>query len=115
MPSTERNRLRAYEESLQAHKVSDTEYIVYNVAKGSKYSVLKDVRGIWHCTCPWAVKKSSANPDICKHLQRVLDKENGCGICGRKDIHADLKRDNIAEPYLCKTCRIDVKNAERGM
>jgi len=106
MASSKLNRVRAVAERLQAHKVSETEYRVYNVAKGSSYSVLRATTGTWYCTCPWAVKKSSANPDICKHLQRVQDKENGCAYCGRNDEYADLKRLNIASDLLCKACRI---------
>lgn len=106
MPDAKLNRARGVAEKLQAHKVSDTEYRVYNVTKGSSYSVLLAKNGVWFCTCPWAVKKSSSNPDICKHLQRVIDKENGCAECGRTDDYAELKRESITSPFVCKICRL---------
>lgn len=106
MPNAKLNRVRAVAEKLQAHKISDTEYRVYNVTKGTSYSVLRSVSGTWYCTCLWAQKKSSSNPDICKHLQRVVDKEIGCAECGRKDEFAGLKRPDIASPYVCAACRL---------
>jgi hypothetical protein len=85
MPTLEQSRQRAKNERLQAHKIDDHMYRVYNVVKNTHYDVLKSRSGIWTCTCPFAVKSSHIKPGVCKHLARVLDKENGCQGCQAKN------------------------------
>lgn len=92
MPNMQSSRQKAREENLQAHKVSDTEYIVYNPTSKSQYSVLKSGGGAWGCTCPFAQKGSKLNGAVCKHLARVLDKETGCTGCGNKNIRLTDRR-----------------------
>lgn len=81
MPTIEQSRQRAKDERLQAHKISDTEYHVYNIVKHTSYAVFKSNSGQWYCTCPFATKGSQIVGGNCKHLQRVLDKEL-CTTCG---------------------------------
>lgn len=80
MPTIQTSRERAVNERLQAHRVSDTEYRVYNTVKKTAYSVTKSGSGYWHCTCPFMTKGSHVGTEgVCKHLTRVFDKEKGCG------------------------------------
>ncbi len=109
MPDIQQSRIRAVDEKLQAHKISESEYKVYNVSKGTSYDVVKSKGGVWTCNCPWNTKGSRIREGNCKHLVRVLDKENGCGACGRKDQYADLKREYKDEPLLCRMCRYTIK------
>lgn len=85
MPSLNESRKRAKDERLQAHKMSEDLYVVYNVVKGTSYDVLQTIAGTWHCTCPYATKGSRVAAGECKHLVRVLDKEAPCSGCGVKD------------------------------
>lgn len=80
MPSIAQSRERGVEERIQAHKRSETHYNVYNPKSKSAYDVYKSPGGTWYCTCPFATKSNKVGTgNNCKHLQRVLDKENGCG------------------------------------
>ena len=97
MPTLDESRKRAKNERLQAHKTSDDIYMVYNVAKGTSYQVLRTKAGTWVCTCPYATKGSRLAEGECKHLVRVLDKEAPCSECGVKD---DTIKDRI-----CAQCR----------
>lgn len=86
MPTLEQSRQRAKDERLQAHKISDTQYRVYNPTSKSQYDVFKSTGGAWSCTCPFAVKGSRVAGGDCKHLVRVLDREMGCKDCHAKDV-----------------------------
>ena len=97
MPTLEQSRQRAKDERLQAHKLADNLYRVYNVVKGTHYDVVKSTAGVWSCTCPYATKGSRIAAGDCKHLVRVQDKENGCTTCHVKD---DTIRDGK-----CSQCR----------
>lgn len=99
MPTLDQSRQRAKDEKLQAHLQEDGSYIVYNTSKGTSYPVYKSpTTGVWYCTCLYAQKASHIRPGICKHLARVLDRENGCTSCGRKDVQL---RD-----FKCANCRL---------
>jgi hypothetical protein len=81
MPTIEQSRKRAIDERLQAHRISDTEYRVYNTVKGTNYSVLQSGSGLWSCTCPFMTKGSHVGTQgVCKHITRVVDKLRGCGV-----------------------------------
>lgn len=77
MPTLAESRKRAKDERLQAHRIDDTTYRVYNVAKGTSYDVIQTRSGAWICTCPYSVKGSHIRAGQCKHLTRVQDKING--------------------------------------
>lgn len=82
MPTVQQSRKRALDEKLQAHRISDTEYRVYNIAKGTSYSVtrINAQSKNWHCNCPFMTKGSHVGTTgVCKHLTRVFDKLRGCG------------------------------------
>ena len=80
MPTVTSSRAKGIEERIQAHKKSDTEYVVFNPKSKSSYGVFKSLTGVWYCTCPFAQKSGKVTVGSeCKHLRRVLDKENGCG------------------------------------
>jgi hypothetical protein len=96
MPTIEVSRKRAVDEKLQAHRISDSEYIVYNTVKKTQYSVTKSVSGNWHCTCPFMTKGSHVGTSgVCKHLTRVFDKLRGCG------------RGTCREGKLCASCSFE--------
>jgi hypothetical protein len=81
MPTIASSRQKGTDERIQAHRISDSEYRVYNPTSKSAYSVLRSAGGTWHCTCPFAVKGNHLrNGSECKHLRRVLDKLQGCGV-----------------------------------
>lgn len=105
MPDDKLNRLKARVDRLQAHKVSEGVYRVYNIEKKTAYNVLQTSGGSWQCDCPWNTKGSRFRSGNCKHLTIVLDKENGCTSCGRKDEYANLKRESLTSPFLCAACR----------
>lgn len=93
MPTIASSRQKASAEHIQAHRVSPTEYIVYNPTSKSQYSVLQSQGGTWYCTCPYATKGNHLrNGSECKHLRRVLDKLQGCG------------RPNCRADKLCPSC-----------
>ena len=100
MPNIETSRQRAKEQKLQAHRISDTEYVVYNPTSKSQYSVLRSKSGTWYCTCPFATKSNRvSSTEICKHLARILDKEEGCVKCHDKIARLDSNRE-------CANCRL---------
>lgn len=83
MPTRESSREKARDERLQAHKKSSDHYVVYNPTSQSAYDIYRSPGGVWFCTCPYAQKSSRvSNSNPCKHLARVLDKEEGCITCG---------------------------------
>lgn len=117
MPTREESRARAKSEKLQAHPrecelTGYTYYVVYNVKRGTSYEVrpVTDlagnvIRGSWICNCPWQRHGGSARGGPCKHVTRVLDKENQvhltCTGCQRKvETKTKLKRGH------CAPCRI---------
>lgn len=96
MPDVTVSRMRGKHERIQAHRKGDAHYVVYNPTSGSAYDVFKSPGGVWYCTCPFAQKGNHVRSgNNCKHLQRVLDKESGCGI--------GLCRDG----NLCASCKFD--------
>lgn len=97
MPTIETSRQRASAEKIQVHKVSDTEYVVYNPTKGTHYSMTRSVTGTWYCTCPFMTKGSHIgnNSGVCKHLTRLFDKLRGCG------------RGTCREGKLCRSCQFE--------
>lgn len=82
MPTITQNRERAVAEKIQVHKISETEYVVYNPTKKTSYSMTRSVSGTWYCTCPFMTKGSHVgnNNGVCKHLGRLFDKLRGCGV-----------------------------------
>lgn len=105
MPTLQTSRQRAKDERLQAHRIDERTFRVYNIAKGTSYDVLLAASGVWHCTCPYATKSSSLNPGNCKHLTRVLDKINkACVTCGRED--------QKLTDFICPSCRFENKMRE---
>lgn len=80
MPTIQQSRERGIQEKLQAHKIGENEYRVYNPSKGTSYTVIKSPTGFWHCDCPFMTKGSHVGTrGVCKHITRVLDKLRGCG------------------------------------
>jgi len=97
MPTIASSRDKGLEDRIQAHKKSDTHYVVFNPKSKSSYGVFKStVTNTWYCTCPFAQKSGKVmNGSECKHLRRVLDKENGCG------------RNNCRAGKLCASCSFE--------
>lgn len=99
MPTIQKSRERAVDEKIQAHRISDTEYRVYNIVKGTSYSVtrINTESNNWHCTCPYMTKGSHVgnNYGVCKHLTRVFDKLRGCG------------KGTCRAGKLCASCRFE--------
>jgi|SRR5688572_2367343 len=81
MPTIDVSRKRAVDEKLQAHRLGENEYRVYNTVKKTSYTVVKARSGVWHCECPFMTKGSHVgnNSGVCKHITRVIDKLRGCG------------------------------------
>lgn len=80
MPTIQQSRQRAIDERLQAHRISENEFRVYNTSKHTAYSVVQSGSGIWSCTCPFMTKGSHVGTQgVCKHITRVVDKLHGCG------------------------------------
>lgn len=82
MPTIESSRAKAIADKIQAHRVSEDQYVVYNPSNNpiTKYSVHRSPGGTWYCTCPYATRGNHLrNGSECKHLRRVLDKLQGCG------------------------------------
>lgn len=98
MPTIEQSRQRAKDERLQAHRIDDTSFIVYNIEKGSRYVVSVAANGYYHCTCPYMTKGSRLQSGTCKHIQRVKDKTAPCTGCQRP--HEDTFREGK-----CTECR----------
>ncbi len=113
MPDIRSSRIKGSKDKIQAHKIKDGVYKVYNPTSGSAYDVVRTGNGVWTCNCPYNTKGSRLREGNCKHIVRVMDKENGCGLCGRTDKYADLKREYVDEPFLCKTCRVTLSNQIR--
>lgn len=103
MPTPSESRVRAKSEKLQAHKIDDNKYIVYNIVKNTNYSVIRAVNGVWHCSCPY-MTLSNRVAGVCKHITHVQDKAAGCVECGS---HHELVRidGDATKPYICKMCR----------
>lgn len=105
MPTIEQSRKRAIDEKLQAHRISDTEFRVYNPSKHTSYSVTMTLAEDgtpknYHCDCPFMTKGSHVGTQgVCKHMTRVIDKMRGCaqGTVGSK----------CRAGNLCASCRFD--------
>lgn len=101
MPTIQQSRKRALDEKLQAHRISETEFRVFNPTKGTAYSVTLrlDDNGnpaYYHCDCPFMTKGSHVRTEgVCKHLTRVIDKLRGCG------------QGYCRAGSLCASCRFD--------
>ncbi len=101
MPTISESRNRAVVEQLQAHRISETEFRVYNTIKKTSYSVTLRLKqdgtpAYYHCDCPFMTKGSHVGTTgVCKHLTRVIDKMHGCGkgLC--------------RAGKLCASCRFD--------
>lgn len=96
MPTIESSRQKGIQEHIQAHRINDSQYVVYNPTSKSSYGVFRSVAGTWYCTCPFAQKSSRVGTGSnCKHLQRVLDKLQGCG------------KGTCREGKLCASCSFE--------
>lgn len=101
MPTIDQSRQRAVDERLQAHRLSENEYRVYNPTKKTSYSVIKSASGFWTCTCPFMTKGSHVGTQgVCKHITRCIDKERGCGI------------NYCRAGALCASCRFEKRMLE---